>query len=42
MKYIENLPNTIASGAIDSMGNYDERYGLVQAHMLHEEFELNE
>jgi hypothetical protein len=30
MKYIENLPNTIASGAVDSMGNYDERYGLVR------------
>ena len=42
MKYIENLPNTIASGAVDSMGNYDERYGLVQAHMQNEEFELNE
>ena len=42
MKYIENLPNTIASGAVDSMGNYDERYGLVQGHMQHEEFELNE
>ena len=42
MKYIENLPNTIASGAVDSMGNYDERYGLVQAHMQHEEFELND
>lgn len=42
MKYIENLPNTIASGATDSMGNYDERYGLVQAHMQNEEFELNE
>lgn len=41
-KYLEELPNTIASGAVDSMGNYDERYGLVQAHMLHEEFELNE
>lgn len=41
MKYIENLPNTIASGAVDSMGNYDERYGLVQGHMQHEEFELN-
>ena len=41
MKYIENLPNTIASGATDSMGNYDERYGLVQSHMQHEEFELN-
>lgn len=41
MKYIENLPNTIASGAVDSMGNYDERYGLVQAHMQHEEFDLN-
>ena len=41
MKYIENLPNTIASGAVDSMGNYDERYGLVQAHMQNEEFELN-
>ncbi len=41
-KYIENLPNTIASGAVDSMGNYDERYGLVQAHMRHEEFELND
>lgn len=42
MKYIENLPNTIASGAVDSMGNYDERYGLVQSHMQHEEFELND
>ena len=42
MKYIENLPNTIASGAVDSMGNYDERYGLVQGHMQHEEFELND
>lgn len=42
MKYIEELPNTIASGAVDSMGNYDERYGLVQSHMLHEEFELND
>ena len=42
MKYIENLPNTIASGAVDSMGNYDERYGLVQAHMINEEFELND
>ena len=41
-KYLEELPNTIASGAVDSMGNYDERYGLVQAHMQHEEFELNE
>ena len=41
MKYIENLPNTIASGAVDSMGNYDERYSLVQAHMQNEEFELN-
>ena len=41
MKYIENLPNTIASGAVDSMGNYDERYGLVQGHMVNEEFELN-
>ena len=41
-KYIENLPNTIASGAVDGMDNYDERYGLVQAHMMHEEFELNE
>lgn len=41
-KYLEELPNTIASGAVDSMGNYDERYGLVQSHMLHEEFELNE
>ena len=30
MKYIETLPNTIASGAVDSMGNYDERYGLVR------------
>ena len=42
LKWIEELPNTIASGAVDSMGNYDERYGLVQAHMLNEEFELNE
>ena len=42
MKYIENLPNTIASGAVDSMGNYDERYSLVQGHMQHEEFELND
>lgn len=42
MKYIETLPNTIASGAVDSMGNYDERYGLVQAHMVNEEFELND
>ena len=42
MKYIENLPNTIASGAVDSMGNYDERYGLVQGHMQNEEFELND
>ena len=42
IKYIEELPNTIASGAVDSMGNYDERYGLVQAHMQHEEFELND
>lgn len=42
MKYIETLPNTIASGAVDSMGNYDERYGLVQSHMMHEEFELND
>ena len=41
-KYLEELPNTIASGAVDGMDNYDERYGLVQAHMLHEEFELNE
>ena len=41
-KYLENLPNTIASGAVDEMGNYDERYGLVQASMQHEEFELNE
>lgn len=41
-KYLEELPNTIASGAVDSMGNYDERYGLVQSHMLHEEFDLNE
>lgn len=30
MKYIETLPNTIASGAVDSMDNYDERYGLVR------------
>ena len=42
VKYIETLPNTIASGAVDSMGNYDERYGLVQAHMQGEEFELND
>ena len=42
MKYIENLPNTIASGAVDSMGNYDERYGLVQGYMQNEEFELND
>ena len=42
LKWIEELPNTIASGAVDSMGNYDERYGLVQAHMQNEEFELNE
>lgn len=42
IKYIETLPNTIASGAVDSMGNYDERYGLVQGYMQHEEFELNE
>lgn len=42
MKYIENLPNTIASGAVDSMGNYDERRGLLQSHMQHEEFELND
>ena len=42
MKYIETLPNTIASGAVDSMGNYDERYGLVKSHMQHEEFELND
>ena len=42
LKYIEELPNTIASGAIDSMGNYDERYGLVQPYMQNEEFELNE
>ena len=42
MKYIETLPNTIASGAVDSMGNYDERYSLVQGHMQHEEFELND
>ena len=42
IKYIETLPNTIASGAVDSMGNYDERYGLVQAHMQNEEFELND
>ena len=42
LKWIEELPNTIASGAVDSMGNYDERYGLVQGHMLNEEFELNE
>ena len=41
-KWLEELPNTIASGATDSMDNYDERYGLVQAHMMHEEFELNE
>jgi hypothetical protein len=42
MKYIESLPNTIASGAVDSMSNYDERYSLVQSHMLNEEFELND
>lgn len=42
MKYIENLPNTIASGAVDSMGTYDERYALVQGHMQNEEFELND
>ena len=42
MKYIETLPNTLASGAVDGMDNYDERYGLVQAHMQHEEFELND
>ena len=42
LKWIEDLPNTIASGAVDSMGNYDERYGLVQPYMQHEEFELNE
>ena len=41
-KWLEELPNTIASGATDSMDNYDERYGLVQAHMMHEEFELND
>ena len=41
-KWLEELPNTIASGATDGMDNYDERYGLVQAHMMHEEFELNE
>ena len=40
-KYLEELPNTIASGAVDSMGNYDERYGL-QAAMQSEDFELNE
>ena len=40
-KWLEELPNTIASGAVDGMDNYDERYGLVQAHMLHEEFDLN-
>ena len=41
-KWLEELPNTIASGATDGMDNYDERYGLVQAHMIHEEFELND
>lgn len=41
-KWLEELPNTIASGATDGMDNYDERYGLVQAHMMHEEFELND
>ena len=42
IKWLEELPNTIASGATDGMDNYDERYGLVQAHMMHEEFELND
>lgn len=39
MKAIEETPNNLSAGAVDSMGNYDETYGFVQTHMISEVFE---
>lgn len=38
-KYLEELPNNILSSDLDEMGNYDERKGLVSAHMVSDVFE---
>ena len=39
IKYLEELPSTIGSADVDSMGNYDERKGFVQVHMMSDVFE---
>ena len=35
--YLENSANQFSQGAIDSMGNVDERYGFINTNMLSEE-----
>ena len=37
MAYLENSANQFSQGAIDSMGNVDERYGFINTNMLSEE-----
>lgn len=41
IKYLEELPNTISASDTDEMGNYDERRGLVQTHMMSDVFETD-
>lgn len=37
MDYIESIPNRMSTGATDTMGNYDDRFGFVNSVMIGDE-----
>lgn len=42
IEYIENLPDHVGQGAVDSADNIDERYGFINANMIDDEISLKD